>query len=96
MRLAGSTGFGERYQSRETVLKSLNGELHAASDDVSVEVQVEGQVQVFSDAPGERGEGARVRHDVPSSNNGATELCRTDTDNYRNMVHTHPVPSLSK
>lgn len=41
---------------------------------MSGEVQVEGQVQVFGDTPGERGEGARVQHDVLSSSNGETEL----------------------
>lgn len=57
------TGQRFHYQSRETVLKSLHGEFSSALDDVSVEVQVEGQVQVLGDTPGERGEGAVVYHD---------------------------------
>lgn len=73
MQSTGGTAVRYRYQSRETVLQSLHGELHLSPDDVSVEVHVQAQVQVFGDAPGEGGEGARVRHDDLSGNNGETE-----------------------
>lgn len=61
------------YQRREAVLERLHGQRHLPSDYVPVEVQVQVQVQVFGDAPGERGEGARVRHDDPSGCSGETE-----------------------
>lgn len=51
------------YQNRDTVLQRLHGELHLAPDHVPVEVRVQAQVQVFGEAPGERREGAGVRHD---------------------------------
>lgn len=89
LRLTGQSP-GLRYQSGETVLESLHGELHSALDDVPVEVQVEGQVQVLGDAPGERGEGAVVYHGDWSDDNRATDsaICLTPGQQPENALHT--------
>lgn len=57
----------DSYQRGEAVFQNLHGQLHLASDHVSVEVHVQRQVEVFGDTPVERGEGTRVSHLIASA-----------------------------